>query len=64
MTAWHDNSVGNKENPDPTAFVGWGSRTVDEMNIGWLDFYYINDAEYADLQKQQAAERSRSTQQQ
>jgi len=64
MTAWHDNSAANKENPDPTAFVGWGSRTVDEMNIGWLDFYYINDQEYADWQKQQGAERSRSTQQQ
>ena len=45
MTAYHDNSAGNKENPDPTAFVGWGARTVDEMNIGWLDFYYITDQE-------------------
>jgi hypothetical protein len=58
MTAWHDNSAGNKENPDPNAFVGWGSRTVDEMNIGWLDFYYISDKEYADLQQQQAPARS------
>lgn len=24
------------------------------MNIGWLDFYYISDAEYAALQKDQA----------
>jgi len=61
MTAYHDNSVGNKENPDPNAFVGWGSRTVDEMNIGWLDFYYITDQEYTDLQKQNA-DKSRSTQ--
>jgi hypothetical protein len=51
MTAYHDNSANNKENPDPTAFVGWGDRTVDEMNIGWLDFYYITDQEYAELQK-------------
>jgi len=61
MTAWHDNSAGNKENPDPTAFVGWGSRTVDEMNIGWLDFYYITDQEYTELQKANA-DKSRSTQ--
>jgi hypothetical protein len=53
--AYHDNSAGNKENPDPTAFVGWGDRTVDEMNIGWLDFYYISDEEYAALQKEKAA---------
>jgi hypothetical protein len=52
MTAYHDNSANNKENPDPTAFVGWGDRTVDEMNIGWLDFYYISEQEYAELQKQ------------
>jgi hypothetical protein len=51
MTAYHDNSAGNKENPDPTAFVGWGARTVDEMNIGWLDFYYITDQELTDLQR-------------
>lgn len=52
--AYHDNSPANKENPDPTAFIGWGDRTVDEMNIGWLDFYYISDDEYAALQKEQA----------
>jgi hypothetical protein len=51
--AYHDNSAANKENPDPTAFVGWGDRTIDEMNIGWLDFYYISDQEYAEIQKQQ-----------
>jgi len=51
--AWHDNTAANKENPDPTAFVGGGARTVDEMNIGWLDFYYINDDEYAQVSKEQ-----------
>lgn len=53
--AYHDNSAANKENPDPTAFVGWGDRTVDEMNIGWIDFYYISDAEFAALQKHETA---------
>jgi hypothetical protein len=53
--AWFDNSAGNKENPDPTAFVGFGPRTVDEMNIGWLDFYYISDEEYAQVSKEQKA---------
>jgi len=52
--AYHDNSPANKENPDPTAFIGWGERTVDEMNIGWLDFYYISDDEFSALQKEQA----------
>src|SRR5205085_2078010 len=58
MTAYHNNSASNKENPDPTAFVGWGSRTVDEMNIGWLDFYYISDQEYAELQRPAGGNRS------
>jgi hypothetical protein len=37
----------------PTAF-GVLVTAVDEMNIGWLDFYYISDEEYAALQKQKA----------
>jgi len=53
--AWHDNTAANKENPDPTAFVGGGARTVDEMNIGWLDFYYISDDEYTQVSKEQEA---------
>jgi hypothetical protein len=53
--AYHDNSASNKANPDPTAFIGWGDRTVDEMNIGWLDFYYVSDEEFVVLQKEQAA---------
>lgn len=28
------------------------------MNIGWLDFYYISDQEYADVQKAQGARRT------
>jgi hypothetical protein len=47
VTAYHDNSGSNKLNPDPTAFVSWGERTVDEMNIAWMDFYYLTDAEFA-----------------
>jgi hypothetical protein len=57
--AYHDNSPANKENPDPTAFVGWGDRTVDEMNIGWLDFYYISDEEFVALQKEPTATQSK-----
>jgi hypothetical protein len=51
VTAYHDNSTKNPHNPDPTAWVGWGDRTVDEMNIGWTDFVYISDEEYRESQK-------------
>jgi hypothetical protein len=59
VTAYHDNSSANKENPDPNAFVGWGDRTVDEMNIGWVDYYTITDEEFAAIQQEQHRARSR-----
>ena len=46
VTSWHDNSAANKRNPDPTNWVGWGDRTIDEMGIGHIDFVYLSDAEY------------------
>ena len=52
VTAYHDNSAGNRVNPDPTAAVGWGQRTIDEMNIGWLDYFYISEDEYAALNEE------------
>jgi len=50
VTAYHDNSPANKENPDPSVSVGWGNRAVDEMNIGWVDYYPITDEEYSELE--------------
>lgn len=38
VTAVYDNSAGNKANPDPTKLVKWGSQTVDEMMIGYLEY--------------------------
>ncbi|MBP6824523.1 MAG: peroxiredoxin, partial [Acidobacteria bacterium] len=36
--AHHDNSTGNKFNPDPTKEVRWGPQTWEEMMIGWFDY--------------------------
>ncbi|MFN0087508.1 MAG: thiol-disulfide isomerase [Blastocatellia bacterium] len=36
--AHHDNSIGNKFNPDPTITVRWGDQTWEEMMIGWIDY--------------------------
>ena len=47
QTSWHDNSVSNKRNPDPTNWVGSGNRTIDEMSIGHIDFIYLSDEDYA-----------------
>jgi mono/diheme cytochrome c family protein len=44
--SYYNNSVSNKRNPDPTAWVGFGQRTIDEMANGWTDFIYIDDADF------------------
>ena len=46
VTSWHDNSADNPHNPDPTAWVGWGNRTIDDMAIGWTNFVYLSDEQY------------------
>ena len=52
VTAWHDNTVANKNNPDPNQWVGWGDRTVDEMAHAWVNVTYLSDEEYKQWQDQ------------
>jgi hypothetical protein len=60
-TSWHDNTAANKSNPDPNVWVGYGDRTVDEMNHVWMNLTYLEEADYvAELEARQA----RLTQQQ
>jgi len=47
VTAWHDNTAANKDNPDPRQWVGYGDRTVDEMAHAWVNVTYISDEDYA-----------------
>jgi hypothetical protein len=44
--AWYDNTAANKNNPDPTQWVGWGDRTVDEMGHAWVNVTYISQEDY------------------
>jgi hypothetical protein len=46
FTAWHDNTANNPNNPDPTQWVGWGDRTVDEMAHVWIDVTYLDQEEF------------------
>jgi hypothetical protein len=46
LVAWHDNTRGNPNNPDPNQWVGWGDRTVDEMAHGWVNVTYISEEDY------------------
>ena len=47
VTAWHDNTANNPNNPDPNQWVGWGDRTVDEMAHAWVNVTYIGEDDYA-----------------
>ena len=43
-TAVFDNSANNPANPDPAATVRWGPQTVNEMMLGYLEYYTPNPA--------------------
>ena len=55
VTAWYDNTRGNKNNPDPEQWVGYGDRTVDEMAHAWMNVVYFNDEEFKALQSERKA---------
>lgn len=42
-TASYDNSDANPLNPDPTRAVSWGRETTDEMMIGFVDYYEVEE---------------------
>lgn len=44
--SYHDNTANNPNNPDPTAWIGWGSRTMDEMGHGWTDVAFLTEEQY------------------
>jgi len=61
VSAWYDNTKGNKNNPDPDQWVGYGDRTVDEMAHAWMNVVYISDQEYQDwLAQHRPANRSQN----
>jgi hypothetical protein len=62
VTAWHDNTRANKNNPDPNQWVGFGDRTVDEMANAWVNVTYITDEEYKAWVEQHRATSSETQQ--
>jgi hypothetical protein len=53
VIGWHDNSAGNRNNPDPRNWVGAGSRTSDEMGFAHTTWTYLEEEDY----KRMVAER-------
>ena len=56
VMSWHDNTAANKANPDPNVWVGYGDRTVDEMNHVWVNITYLDEADFlAEVDARRAA---------
>lgn len=64
VSAWYDNTIANKNNPDPEQWVGYGDRTVDEMAHAWMNVVYYTDEEYKAILAERKAKAGRSTQNQ
>jgi hypothetical protein len=56
VTAWHDNTSAKASNPDPTQWVGWGDRTVDEMAHAWINIVYMKDEDFKVEQEKRRAQ--------
>lgn len=44
FTGIYDNSAGNPANPDPAKTVRWGPQTEDEMLIGYVEYYVLDES--------------------
>jgi hypothetical protein len=63
IMAWHDNTANNKANPDPTQYVGYGDRTVDEMAHAWINLTFMPDKDFqAEVEKRRAAQNTQQQQ--
>jgi hypothetical protein len=61
VSAWYDNTTGNKNNPDADQWVGFGDRTVDEMAHAWMNVVYFSDEEFKALQAERKAKNKTTT---
>ncbi|MBI4476314.1 MAG: cytochrome c [Acidobacteria bacterium] len=61
VVSWHDNTAANPHNPDPTAWVGWGQRTMDEMGHGWTDIAWLTEEQYREELAKRANKRPITT---
>jgi hypothetical protein len=46
LTAWHDNTAGRRGNPDPSQWVTWGQRSVDDMIVQIAEVVFLTEADY------------------
>jgi hypothetical protein len=50
VRSWIDNTAANRANPDPTQWVGYGQRSIDEMTHAWVNIVYLDDEDFKQLE--------------
>jgi hypothetical protein len=63
VISWHNNSSSNKLNYDPTNWIGFGNRTIDDMSHIWLAYYNISEEEYKERIAEREAKQRKTTDQ-
>jgi len=58
----HDNSANNRRNPDPTIWVGWGQRSIDDMAAAHINTEFMTDEDFAQAVAERKAQQQRATQ--
>ncbi len=46
VISWHNNTAGNRFNPDPDNLVTYGQRTIDDMSFAWVSYYDLSEQEF------------------
>jgi hypothetical protein len=59
--AIHDNTASNPRNPDPTQWVGYGDRSIDDMFQVHLNLVYLEEADFARQVKERAAAKAKKS---
>ncbi len=64
VVSWHDNSPANKFNPDPSNWIGFGQRSIDDMAFSWMTYYELTDDQYKEAVAERQNKLKASTQNQ
>jgi mono/diheme cytochrome c family protein len=66
LIAIHDNTTTSRRNPDPTLWVGWGQRSIDDMAAAHINTEFMEDADFERAVAERKAQRGKTiaTQQQ
>ena len=61
VIGWHDNTSGNRYNPDPRNWVGFGQRSIDDMSFAWVNYVWLTDEDFKQQVDQRKAKGSKLT---